>query len=600
MSNDIIDDIEHVLISSNPQAIDISIIEQSKASFPSSSLLESALSNKFEDKQDEIEFYDVIIIGAGLAGLSAGYNLKKADKNLNILIVEAKNRIGGRTQTIKLKSSKADTLAAYDVGGQWVCDTQVHVTSLLKEFNIPTYKQYDKGISVLEANGKLSKYKTKIPNISLSSLIDLQFMMMKMNRLCTKTSTLDPFIVMDYARSLDKSNIEEVLYKNAYTSTSKSIFDAAIRAIYGLEASQLNALFGLMYIKSGGGSIEAISLTEKDCAQEKRVKGGTQQISQHLLNSILSDPSRAKIIFESPLVEVNQEQADRVFIKVSNLNANCEEIYCCKKLISSIPINQYSTIKFSPSLPFNKRNFFSFCRIGNYIKTVITYKKAFWLEKGYSGMVVSDSSIISDNNTKSQNYPKYGPLTTVFDGTTDDGEPALVTFSCGNPAVEWQDQEYEVRKNEVINALVRYFGLEASDYIDYYEKNWNSELYGGGCPNISVVASGTMHEYARATREPFLNLHICGTESATQWQGYMDGAIESGIRVANEVAYCFNKTNPNVKFDFTKTYYFQNEEIHRLKFLNNQSTGFSFRRRYVLIAASVSIICFCSYKYLTK
>ena len=71
----------------------------------------------------EFEFkkhFDVIIVGAGLAGLTAGYNLKKKDKNLRILIVEAKNRVGGRTQTLKLKCSTNGDLKEWDVGGQWV------------------------------------------------------------------------------------------------------------------------------------------------------------------------------------------------------------------------------------------------------------------------------------------------------------------------------------------------------------------------------------------------------------------------------------------------------------------------------------------------
>ena len=318
-----------------------------------------------------------------------------------------------------------------------------------------------------------------------------------------------------------------------------------------------------------------------------------------MLNFILADPDKAKIIYESPLVEVNQEQEDKVFIKISNLNANREEIYCCKKLISSIPINQYSTIKFSPNLPFHKRNFFSFCKIGNYVKSIITYKKAFWLEKGYSGMVISDSSILSDVNKKDFSYPNYGPLTTVWDGTTDDGEPALVTFSCGNPAVEWQDQDYNVRKNEVIKALVRYFGQEASEYVDYYEKNWNAEVFSGGCPNVNVVASGTMDDYARATREPFLNLHLCGTESATHWQGYMDGAIESGVRVANEVAYCFSKTNQDIQYDYSKTYYFQKKEINRLKPLTS-SNKFTFNSYPVLFVLSIPLIGYFAYRYINK
>ena len=210
-------------------------------------------------------------------------------------------------------------------------------------------------------------------------------------------------------------------------------------------------------------------------------------------------------------------------------------------------------------------------------------------------MVVSDSTILIDNS----GGPNYSPVTTVWDGTTDDGEPALVVFCCGDPAMVWQDQDNEVRKNVIIDTLVRYFGVEAGDYVDYYEKNWNNEPYGGGCPNISVVASGTMSDYARATREPFLNLHLCGTESATNWQGYMDGAIESGIRAANEVAYCFSETNKNIKFDYSKTYYAQNEEIVRLKSLDTTKPSLSLKKT-VLIGLSITALCYCVIKHLHK
>jgi heterodisulfide reductase subunit A-like polyferredoxin len=114
----IIDDLETSEIRNNQHPIEISIIDQNKDSYPMS-LLESAISNKI-DLESKDEHFDVIIIGGGLAGLSAGYNLKKADKNLNILIVEAKNRVGGRTQTLKLNCSKEGELKEWDVGGQWV------------------------------------------------------------------------------------------------------------------------------------------------------------------------------------------------------------------------------------------------------------------------------------------------------------------------------------------------------------------------------------------------------------------------------------------------------------------------------------------------
>ena len=86
----------------------------------------------------------------------------------------------------------------------------------------------------------------------------------------------------------------------------------------------------------------------------------------------------------------------------------------------------------------------------------------------------------------------------------------------------------EVRRNEVIEGLVKFYGVEARDYIEYAEKNWNLEPFNGGCPSFNVTSSCLMKDYSRATREPFYNVHFCGTESATEWQGYMDGAVESG------------------------------------------------------------------------
>lgn len=77
-----------------------------------------------------------------------------------------------------------------------------------------------------------------------------------------------------------------------------------------------------------------------------------------------------------------------------------------------------------------------------------------------------------------------------------------------------------------------------------------------------------MEDTARATREPFLNVHFCGTESATVWQGYMDGAVQSGERVANEVLYSMFANNESIrsriKIDYEKTYYYQREQIEKL------------------------------------
>ena len=537
--------------------------------------------------QNDSKVYDVIIIGAGLSGTSAGYYLKKGYKDLNILVIEAKSRTGGRTQTIELKTSNGSK-TKFDCGGQWVTDTQTYITQIIKDLKLETYKQYDEGTKVLETNGDIIKYNSKIPRISLLGLIDLQSTIWKINRNSNKINTVEPFENNSRARSFDSLNLKQFLYQNSFTSSSRSILDAAIRTVYGLEPNQINTLFGLMYVKSGK-SIESLTLTEKDCAQEKRVKGGTQQISERLLDYVLKTGAESKALFNRPIIEVNQE-SDVVQVKVLDLKTGTEEVYLARKLVSSIPLNQYIHVTFKPELPFYKKNVFNFCKVGNYIKVLVTYEKAFWIEKGYSGEVVSDGSILYHNQKNDPNLPVLGPIAIMYDATNDENCPALVAFIAGEAAVDWSDQNEEKRKKEIIQAFVRYFGSEAENYVEFHEKNWNQEPYNGGCPTYNVVASGITQDYARATREPFINMHLCGTESATQWQGYMDGAVESGNRVANEILYDLSKSNSVIKADYEKTYYYQQKLIKKAKIeriiKKNESTKVNNSAFYFLLLIS--------------
>jgi hypothetical protein len=75
---------------------------------------------------------------------------------------------------------------------------------------------------------------------------------------------------------------------------------------------------------------------------------------------------------------------------------------------------------------------------------------------------------------------------------------------------------------------------------------------------------------------------IGGTESATQWQGYMDGAVESGDRVANEVLYTLYKNDPSVRVDYEKTFYFQKELIKKMN-QNELESSKACEKRHELI-----------------
>ncbi|RNA27769.1 putative flavin-containing monoamine oxidase A [Brachionus plicatilis] len=534
------------------------INEDEENDSPVSSVSNEFIKNESCNSQNNQFIYDVIIIGAGLSGLYSAYYLTKKCNDLRILVIEGKDRLGGRTQSADLKCSEDGQKSKWDLGGQWVTDTQTHITKLLVELDLETYPQHIEGKKILETNGKMVNYNSSIPSVSILSLIDLQMGSMKISSNAKKISTIDPFENLNLASRLDSGNLDEFLLSKSFSSKSRSLLDPAIRTIFGVEASQINALFGLMYIKSGGGSLESLALSDKGCAQEKKVKGGTQQISERLAQ-IIKNNEKNKILLNTVLIEIKQDK-EKICVMAKNLSGPIS--FECKKVISSIPINQYVHIDFDPELPIYKRHVFQFCQMGNLIKFIVTYSKPFWREKGFSGEVVSDGSVLWSkewSNIEGVEIPKSGPIACVFDGTNDQGQAALVGFIGAKMAVEWTDQKDELRKQEVIEALVRYFGQEARNYLEYVEKIWAKEKFAGGCPTCNLSSSGVMQNYARAVREPFMNIHFCGTESATVWQGYMDGAIQSGERAANEVLYVLFKDDRSIDYDYENTFYFHNE-----------------------------------------
>ena len=227
-----------------------------------------------------------------------------------------------------------------------------------------------------------------------------------------------------------------------------------------------------------------------------KVKGGTQQISQKCLDFVLSssdqDKNSAKLMLNTAMLHVTQVDGE-VEVLTQQTATGERRTFRAKKVISSIPINQYTNVSFTPELPYYKFNFFKFVQMGNYMKFIVTYKTPFWRNSGKSGESTYDGSVrwltqekfeeAYRSEMKSPGFnrklPKYGAVCESFDGSNEDDEPALVGFIASEVAVEWGDMSEELRRTEVIEDLVRLFGPEARNYVDYVDKNWAYEPFSG-------------------------------------------------------------------------------------------------------------------------
>ncbi len=124
----------------------------------------------------------------------------------------------------------------------------------------------------------------------------------------------------------------------------------------------------------------------------------------------------------------------------------------------------------------------------------------------------------------------------VVDATPPAGHPGvLLGFATGAPARALGGFEREARREAVLASLAHMVAPEAAHPVAYADVQWQQERWSGGAP-VGLMAPGTMTAFGPALRAPVGPVHWAGTETATEWAGYMEGAIQAGERAAREVS----------------------------------------------------------------
>jgi monoamine oxidase len=445
---------------------------------------------------------DVAIVGAGLAGLTAARTLRAAGHS--VIVLEARGRVGGRCYSRSLGAGASDVA---NMGATFVGPTQTEILGLMAELGIGKFPVYATGQLLFYENGKNTPYTGTIPPADPIGVVELGEVTLPAIDSMAKTVPLGAPWTAANAVAWDSITTETWAQQNITNADALKLFTLAVEAILSVEPRDVSFLYFLFYVHAAGGITPLVANAGQGGGQDFRVSGGTQGISVAMANQL----GRKSVLLNNPVRRISQG-ARSVFVYADHATVKAQQV------IVAIPPNLAGRIAYEPGLAAVRDQLTQRVPIGSLIKTIAVYDTPFWRAQGLNGQVTSDQ----------------GPVKVMFDASPASGTPGvLLGFIDGDDARALDDQSDAQRATAALKSYVRYFGKAAAAPRAYFDQVWAREIYTGGCP-VGITPPGVLIEYGVALRGPSGRIHWAGTETATVWTGYMDGAVQSGKRAAAE------------------------------------------------------------------
>jgi monoamine oxidase len=440
----------------------------------------------------------VVVVGAGLAGLTAAVDLH--DAGWDVTVLEARDRVGGRVFTLHEPFSDHQYAEA---GGESIDDNHTAIQALARRYDLPlAHRPADKLVRAAVFD--------KGARSSLGALLEQNGSATTIGYLGFDQALIDVAGDMDpehperaaHAVELDSRSLEDFLADQHLTDAAAFLVRTNYRGNYNAELSGVSLLFAAQQ------AVVDQNLPESG-VETMRIAGGNQRLPQALAKAL-----GQRVVLGAAVTRISQQSWG---VRVS---AGARS-YGAAHLVLAVPPPPLRRITFDPALPAAVSDMVTHLRLGSALKVSRQYSSRFWIPEGLSGFTVTDLPFaVGWEATDSQPVTASGP-------------GILTQFVTGDAAVAGAKLRDRKRIASFGAQLDRVYpeGL-ASSTPRRSTMAWADEPFTGG--GYAVFAPGQFAPFWPVLRAPHGRIWFAGEHTETL-AGYMESAVRSGHRVAGSI-----------------------------------------------------------------
>ncbi|MGP5930099.1 flavin monoamine oxidase family protein [Corynebacterium glyciniphilum] len=483
---------------------------------------------------------DVVVIGAGPAGLTAAYTLVKAGKSVTVL--EARDRVGGRTWNGHVLDEN-DNPHFIEIGGQWISPDQTRLSDLVDELGLETYQRYREGKSVyVSPDGSRHTYEGDRLPCSSETEAEMDKLIKLMDDLVLEVGAEAPWAA---ARAQELDTVPFRDWLSQHSDDQEAIDNVSIYVASGMLTKPSYAFSTLQAVLMAASAGSFSNLVDEDFILDKRVVGGMQSVSLTLAEKIRE--LGGDIVLSSPVREVTWHEVDpSTADDANNIRADVRNgvrdngaagdvtvvadgaTVHAKNVVLAVPPNLYNRIQFVPPMPREQHIAHQHISMGLVIKVHAVYETPFWRDKGLSGTSFGGGRLVQEvyDNTNVQAGPDGTPV--------EDTNGTLVGFISDVYAEKmWTLPEAE-RKEAILSAMADYLGPETMNPIAFYLSDMAAEEWTRGAYATSYDLGG-LHRWGHLQNQPTGPIHYACSDIAAEGYQHVDGAVRIGESVAKSI-----------------------------------------------------------------